>query len=178
MRPLLKQLILKYSVSNEIEIASSEWYVYRYVVDDTCTTACICGQENCKYIYTIKNKNNDTKLEPVGSSCMHYFNWDEQEAEIFNCYEKWHEKLYNNQGGRYDKIAFNQIIKDVEYIESIQYNFSAEYRRLVSYAKAVWIHNPPIKIEKQKTIDCEKCKIQKEKGYKMCYQCHIKKKSQ
>jgi hypothetical protein len=170
MRPALKDAILESSVSDEFEIASAEWYVNYYVVIPEMT--CICGQQHCKYIYSIKNWNNENILFPIGSECMKYFNWNEEEAGIINAYNKWHEKLYNNPEGPYHKMPFYEVIKDVDYIRRLIYSPSAENTRLSTYARAVWIHNPPI-VNKKGESGCEKCEIQRQKGYQRCYQCHL-----
>jgi hypothetical protein len=175
MRPALREAILESSVSSNFRVATGEWYVNYYLVVDG--VSCVCGQENCKYIYSIKNRYNEKTLFPIGSSCMEYFNWNEEEAEIISAYNKWHEKLYNNEGGQYNQTAFNEVIKDVGFIRRLVYSPSAENRRLYAYAKAVWIHNPPAVQSKKKEPSCEKCQVQKEKGYPRCYQCHLKKKS-
>jgi len=174
MRPALKAAILQSSVSDKFELAAGEWYINSYQI--VHGVSCVCGQERCKYIYSIKNWHNEKTLFPIGSSCMQYFNWDEEEAQILSAYNKWHEKPYNNEGGPYHEITFNQIIKDVDYIHTIKYSSSAENKRLYAYAKAVWIHNPPVVPTKKKTSTCESCEIQKQKGFPRCYQCHLIKK--
>lgn len=174
MRPELKVAIMKSSVSDNFAGAHREWYVNYYEVIDGEGVSCVCGQENCKYIYSIKNWHNEKTLYPIGSSCMKYFSWNEEEAEIINAYNKWHEKAYNNEGGAYHQIAFNQVIKDVDYINTIKYSSSAENKRLYAYAKAVWVHNPPVIPERKPEPTCKTCEIQKQKGYKRCYQCHLK----
>lgn len=176
MRPLLKEAIMGNSLSDKFEVAAGEWYVNNYLVADSVT--CVCGQEDCRYVYSIKNLYTEKTLFPIGSSCMKYFNWNEEETEIISAYHKWHEKPYKNEGGPYNGIAFNQVIKDVNYIRIIRKNptifKSAEHRRLCAYARAVWIHNPPVIPVKKKAPACESCKIQKLKGYPRCYQCHLK----
>jgi len=174
MRPELKAAIMESSVSADFAVASAEWYVNYYEVMYGEGVSCVCGQERCRYIYSIKNWHNEKTLYPIGSSCMQYFSWNEEEAEIINAYNKWHEKLYNNEGGRYHKIVFNQVIKDVDYINDIKYSGSAENRRLYAYARAVWIRNPPVIPERKPEPTCKNCEIQKQKGYKRCYQCHLK----
>lgn len=172
MRPALRDAIIDSSVSNEYKIASAEWYVNYYNVIPE--SICICGQEHCKYVYSIKNWHNGNTLFPIGSECMKYFNWKEEEAEIICAYNKWHEKLYNNPDGRYHLIPFYEVIKDVDFIRGLSLYSSAENRRLSAYARAVWIHNPPIRDKKKKESTCEKCVIQRQKGYRLCFQCHLK----
>ena len=175
MRPELKVAIMESSVSDNFAGAHREWYVNYYEVIDGEGVSCVCGQENCKYIYSIKNWHNEKTLYPIGSSCMKYFSWSEEEAGIINAYRKWHEKLYNNgEDWQYYKVPFYEVIKDVDYINTIKYSGSAENRRLCAYARAVWIHNPPIIPERKPEQICKNCEIQKQKGYKRCYQCHLK----
>jgi hypothetical protein len=183
MKPDLKKVVLQHSVSKEIEIAAAEWYInyFETIPDSTC----VCNQEHCKYIFHIKNYLNHETLSPIGSSCMDYFNWNEQESEILRAYNMWHDKPYNNVGGVYNGVAFNIVIKDVDFIRSIKYSASAENRRLCTYARLVWIHNPPVIPVKEKPIliknqpyimpikkTCDRCEIQRQKGYKRCYQCN------
>lgn len=181
MKPDLKRAVLQHSVSKEIEIAAAEWYINFFETIPQST--CVCNQEHCKYIFHIKNYLNDETLSPIGSSCMDYFNWNEQECEILRAYNTWHDKSYNNVGGFYNGLAFNEVIKNVAYIRSIKYCISAENKRLCTYARLVWIHNPPVK-EKPILVDnppyimpikktCKICEIQIQKGYKRCYPCNV-----
>ena len=181
MKPDLKKAVLEISISKEIEIAAAEWYINDRQTKPEST--CVCNQEHCKYIYRIKNIHTHETLYPIGSSCMDYFNWNEQECGILRAYNMWHDKPYNNVGGVYNGVAFNIVIKDVDFIRSIKYSASAENRRLCTYARLVWIHNPPLK-EKPILVDnpsyimpikktCKICEIQIQKGYKRCYPCNV-----
>jgi hypothetical protein len=168
----LMNCILEYSKSSITEIAITEWYIIKHYVDEE-TTTCLCGKEGCKYVYTIKNFYNNNELFPIGSECMNYFTFDEEEKKILKIYQKWHLKLYNNSNSTHYKKPFNEVIKDVSYIYSLQKKIiylSMEDQRLVEYANAVWKHNPPI-IE-----ECKKCIEQRIKGYNKCYNCYIKSK--
>ena len=66
--------VINHSESSCWEDAVTEWEIYDCEEDDSCSSECICGKENIKYLYTIRNKLNDEKLYPIGSSCIRKFN--------------------------------------------------------------------------------------------------------
>jgi hypothetical protein len=178
----LMNTVAEYSKCGEIHVAKKEWYIIsKYYEEDG--VSCLCGQQDCKYVYVIKNNNNHNELSPIGSECMKYFELNEQERTIFEAYEKWHFKKYNVVDSVYYQVAFHEIIKDVEYIHSIdKYGKSKEQERLVEYARAVWVHNPPPPPSpppspSPPSVVCQKCVEQRRKGYKKCYECCFIKKS-
>ena len=170
----LMKTVVEHSESPLMEVARAEWFITAYYKEKKGVT-CLCGHEKCKYVFIIKNYNNNNLLAPIGSSCMQYFEWDGQEKTVLGAYEKWHFKKYRNPGLKYDQIEFNEVIKDVEYVRMIQRNptlfHSAEHKKLICYAKAVWMHNPPL-IPPPSV--CQKCVEQQKIGYKKCYKCYIK----
>jgi len=184
----LMNTVTEYSECCEIHVARKEWHIIsKYYEEDG--VSCLCGQQDCKYVYVIKNNNNHNELSPIGSECMKYFELNEQETTIFEAYEKWHFKKYNVPYSVYYQVAFHEIIKDVAYIHSIDKydNISKEQERLVKYAKAVWVHNPPpLPLSPSPpppppppsppppSVVCQKCVEQLRKGYKKCYECFIK----
>jgi hypothetical protein len=172
----LMKTVIEYSKCSQIDIAVCEWSVIsRYKEEDGVT--CLCGHEDCKYVYVIKNLYNLNELSPIGSECMKYFEWNEQEAKIFKAFEKWHYKKYHNPGSIYDQVEFHKIIKDVEYVRGLERcKQSAEHKRLLEYASAVWVHNPPPPPSLSLLQpSCQKCLEQQKKGYKKCYNCFTKK---
>jgi len=194
----LMKTVVEHSESPLMEVARAEWYITGHYKEENGVT-CLCGHEECKYVYIIANFNNNNLLAPIGSDCMKYFQWDDQEKTILGAYEKWHFKKYRNPGLKHDQKEFNEVIKDVEYIRMMQkhpilFN-SAEQRKLVCYAKAVWVHNPPppppppLPPTPIPTLTspppmsvwplppCQKCVEQQKKGYKKCYECFTKKSS-
>ena len=50
-----------------------EWEIIDCEEDESCSEMCICGKENIKYLYTIKNIYNANILFPIGSSCIKKF---------------------------------------------------------------------------------------------------------
>ena len=197
----LMKTVVEHSESPLMEVAKAEWFITGHYKEEDGVT-CLCGHPECKYVYIIANFNNNNLLAPIGSECMKHFEWDDQETTILGAYEKWHFKKYRNPG-KHDQKEFNEVIKDVEYIRNMQKYpslfHSAEQRRLVCYATAVWVHNPPpppppppprpppppptpiLTSPPPMSVwplpPCQKCVEQQKKGYKKCYECFTKKTS-
>lgn len=70
----LKEIILYNSESKDWENAVQEWEILDCEEDISLLSSCICGKENIKYLFTIKNNVNDKTLFPIGSSCIKKFN--------------------------------------------------------------------------------------------------------
>lgn len=62
------------SESDTWQEAVAEWEIFDCEEDESCSEECICGKENIKYLYTIRNVINGNKLFPIGSSCIQKFN--------------------------------------------------------------------------------------------------------
>lgn len=65
--------VINASESNEWLDAVDEWEICDCEEDVSCSSECICGKENIKYLYTIRNKYNEKMLFPIGSSCINKF---------------------------------------------------------------------------------------------------------
>ena len=85
---LIRQVI-ESSVANNWDEAISEWIIVDCEEDEMREASCICGKENIRYLFTIKNKKNGNELSPIGSSCIKKFGRDDlnNEAEI-------HEEMF------------------------------------------------------------------------------------
>lgn len=73
IRNLIMTVIDK-SESDYWEDAVTEWEIDDCEEDECCSGECICGKENLKYLYTIRNNINGNVLFPIGSSCIKKFN--------------------------------------------------------------------------------------------------------
>ena len=73
--------IIEYSESDYWEDAVTEWEIDDCEEDDSCSSECICGKENIKYLYTIRNIRNGNILFPIGSSCIRKFNRTDMNEE-------------------------------------------------------------------------------------------------
>lgn len=73
--------VIKYSESEYWEDVVTEWEIVDCEEDDSCSSECICGKENIKYLYTIRNVLNGNELFPIGSSCIKKFNRTDMNEE-------------------------------------------------------------------------------------------------
>lgn len=51
-----------------------EWNIIDCEEDDELELSCICGKENLRYLFVIKNDITGKVLYPIGSSCIKKFN--------------------------------------------------------------------------------------------------------
>ena len=51
-----------------------EWDIIDCEEDDELESSCICGKENLRYLFVIKNDITGKVLYPIGSSCIKKFN--------------------------------------------------------------------------------------------------------
>ena len=65
--------VIELSESDFWEEAVEEWDIVDWEEDLSCSSACVCGKENIKYLYTIINRYNESVLFPIGSSCINKF---------------------------------------------------------------------------------------------------------
>jgi len=70
---LIKKVI-NLSNANNWEAAVTEWNIVDFEEDQYKHSSCICGKENLRYLYTIKNIKTNNILYPIGSSCIKKFN--------------------------------------------------------------------------------------------------------
>jgi hypothetical protein len=78
---LIKQVIDN-SAEKVWEAAVLEWEVVDCEEDETLLSSCICGKENLRYLFTIKNKLNANILYPIGSSCIKKFDRDDLNESV------------------------------------------------------------------------------------------------
>ena len=62
--------VLEASRSSFWDSAVQEWVVDDCEEDNSLSSACICGKERLRYLYTIYNKETRAKLFPIGSCCI------------------------------------------------------------------------------------------------------------
>lgn len=132
----LFQIVLAKSDSKKWEQAVDEWTVIDCVEDDKCSGSCICGKENLKYLYTIRNKYNGNELFPIGSSCIRKFNNEsmdyltklyEQEFRLYHAVE--HNEYISLKNGLFTRLLledlYNECAFDTEYNN---YNGKEDYQ--------------------------------------------------
>lgn len=74
--------VIEASESDTWEDAVYEWMIFDCEEDEECTSACLCGKESIRYLYTIRNHKTGQMLYPIGSSCIRKFERDELDEEI------------------------------------------------------------------------------------------------
>lgn len=98
--------VLDASEAKSWEKAVDEWEIVGYREDSSLTEACICGKENLRYLFTIRNIINGNILYPIGSSCIKKFEHDALADEL----QCWQDYIRLKNKIRVTKsIALNSI---------------------------------------------------------------------
>lgn len=74
--------VIDASEANTWEDAVREWVIVDCEEDEECSSACICGKESIRFLYTIRNYKTGRVLYPIGSSCIRKFERDDLDEEI------------------------------------------------------------------------------------------------
>ena len=69
--------VLNYSNNANWETAVLEWAVADCEKDGASDSSCICGKENLRYLFKIRNQINGKYLYYTGSTCIKNFNRDD-----------------------------------------------------------------------------------------------------
>ena len=103
----LKKNVIEHSQADDWHSAVNEWEIDDVEEDETLTESCVCGKENLRYLFTIRNEFNGKKLYPIGSSSRdaeimamsaddvfkHVCNW-EGLIDYSNTIKYWVENIY------------------------------------------------------------------------------------
>lgn len=103
-REKLIQKVLDNSVAMYWNEAVYEWEITDCVEDDYNESSCICGKENIKYLFTIKNQKNGNELFPIGSTCIKKFEREDLD-EVTSVSEKLFQLLHAIQ--KHEFISLN-----------------------------------------------------------------------
>lgn len=98
----LIRTVIDNSYSDSWDAAVTEWEIIDCEEDDELQGECICGKENLKYLYTIRNKITRKILFPIGSSCIQKFRQANLNDEI---------KIREGMFKLYRAISSNQRIE-------------------------------------------------------------------
>ena len=96
---LIKEVMRK-SESDIWDLAVDEWYIENVTEDRSLSGECVCGKENLRYLFTIRNSKNNNVLFPIGSSCIEKFDRDDLNDEA-RVNKKLFELLHAIQDGDY-----------------------------------------------------------------------------
>lgn len=78
----LIQRVIDNSEASNWDSAVLEWDVFDCEEDETLESSCICGKEELRYLFTIRNTLNGNILYPIGSSCIRKFQRDDLDDEV------------------------------------------------------------------------------------------------
>lgn len=96
--------VLANSNSAKFIDAATEWRVVGVAIDDSCSGECICGKEQLKYLFKIRNVYNGNILYPIGSSCIEKFGQQELSSDVKICEQE--IKLYQRfKNGEFVKLT-------------------------------------------------------------------------
>lgn len=84
------QCVIDNSESAKWKSAVLEWEIFDCEEDERRESSCLCGKENIRYLFTIRNYKNDNTLYPIGSSCIKKFNRNDLDDIV-----KVSEQLFN-----------------------------------------------------------------------------------
>jgi len=78
----LVQRVINNSEASDWESAVLEWEVFDCEEDESLESSCICGKEELRYLFTIRNIRNGNMLYPIGSSCIRKFERDDLDDDV------------------------------------------------------------------------------------------------
>ena len=89
----LIQRVLDNSENTKWDIAVNEWYILSCREDVQASSKCVCGKENLRYLFTIRNLINGNILFPIGSSCIEKFDRNDLKEQL-SIYEQMFKLLH------------------------------------------------------------------------------------
>lgn len=101
----LIQRVIDASISKDWKGSVQEWYIHSCDKDESQTSRCVCGKENLKYLFTIRNRFNGNILFPIGSSCILKFGRKDLKEQI-NLYEQMFTLLNAVEKGEYITLEY------------------------------------------------------------------------
>ena len=96
--------VLNASNADSWELAVLKWEILECEEDETCSSICMCGKENLKYLFTIHNKYNGNSLFPIGSTCTNKFGRIDLKNEIV-VYGEMFKLLHSVKEGKYITLS-------------------------------------------------------------------------
>jgi len=81
-RKNLIEAVLNLSEANSWDAAVDEWEIDDVEEDETLSESCVCGKENLRYLFTIRNTYNGNTLFYIGSQCIKKFGRGDLDYEV------------------------------------------------------------------------------------------------
>ena len=113
--------VIENSQSKIWDTAVCEWEVIGCVEDRKQEQSCICGKENLKYLFEIRNKKNGQIIFPIGSKCIRKFEREDlnEDVDIFKQMVNLNEKLKRNEPIKINGECFSKKLLEYFYQEKV-----------------------------------------------------------
>ncbi len=92
-RENLVMRVIEASEGNSWESAVEEWDIVDCEEDEDHECSCICGKEDLRFLFTIRNRYNQNVLFPIGSRCIRKFERQDMD-EITSIHESLFKLLH------------------------------------------------------------------------------------
>lgn len=122
----LVMTVINCSESDNWQDAVLEWDIEDCEEDLSCSSECICGKENIKYLYTIRNRYNGKMLFPIGSSCINKFERDDLREET-SIIESQFRLFHAVESGNYISLSAELFSRKLLYWLYEEGAFDTEY---------------------------------------------------
>ena len=127
--------VMQNSTAKNWDKAVGEWVILDCIEDPYCSSQCICGKENIKYLFTIENFTNGKRLFPIGSSCIRKFEKENlmEDANVLQAeFDLLHavqdNKFITLKGGLFSRKLLAQLHKEGAFNTSYNnYNGDEDY---------------------------------------------------
>lgn len=104
--------VLDLSESHVWDSAVNEWEIVDCEEDDEASTSCVCGKEDLRYLYTIRNRVNHNELFPIGSTCIQKFDREDLDFEL-SAYRDMFNLLHAVQRGEFIELNSNYFSRNL-----------------------------------------------------------------
>lgn len=124
----LLEVVIKKSINKSWESAVSEWEIYDVLEDVQSSSTCVCGKENIRYLFTIRNFKNGHAIYPIGSSCIKKFNREDLNEvtsineKLFKLFHAVHNNEFLTLNSRYFSKKLLMYLFDQGAFISNKYN--------------------------------------------------------
>lgn len=130
----LTSKVIAHSDSNTWDEAVKEWSVVGFDIDPNSHGACVCGQNNLYYLYTIRNIENGNELSPIGSSCIKKFKREDLTARVttlekqLNLLHAWEDNNFIKLDSKFFSKKLLEYLFDKGAFEDDKYNPEINYQ--------------------------------------------------
>ena len=129
----LRDVIIKYSKSNDFIEASREWDPIWYDEDTTCQSECICGKQHIKELNAIVNRFTGHELI-VGSECINYF----MDLDTTNIFKRLGEIKNDNQLAMTPKLLTAISRLNILTNQELTFYHNTALKRNLSHKQMAW----------------------------------------